>query len=111
MAKLVEFFQSATDIFRHERAGRKVFWITFVVLAITGMIVNAIASSMARGYLLTFIFLIPALYVWLAVAAARARDMGRSGWFCLLTCVPVAGLVVVLWLGLANDEPESPAAR
>ena len=49
--------------------------------------------------------------VFSLVAAGRARDMGRSGWFALLMLIPVANLAVVLWLGCSPRVEDAAAAE
>ena len=83
-----------STVSRHE------YWLMAVGL----VVVNSLAH--ASGHATFQIMAIPfTLSLWLAVAAIRSRTIGRSGWLCLLTLIPVAGLPVVIWLGTTHDEP------
>jgi uncharacterized membrane protein YhaH (DUF805 family) len=39
-----------------------------------------------------------------SVAVRRLHDTGRSGWWCLITFVPLAGLLVFLWFVAEDSE-------
>ena len=94
-------------IIANTRVDRPTFWIIFAVVVLASFVVKVVADgggiSPARGAVsLALIWGIFSL-----VAAGRARDMGRSGWFALMMLVPVVNLAVILWLGCSRGkEPD-----
>ena len=74
------------------RIGRPAFWLAVAGLLLASFVLRAAAPEavwlVGQALILT---------LWLPVAGARARDMGQSGWFGLITLFPLAGLAVVGW--------------
>ena len=93
------------------RVDRPTFWIIFAVVVLASFVVKVVADgggiSSARGA-------VSVALIWgifSLVAAGRARDMGRSGWFGLLTLVPLVGLVAIFWLGCSRRVEDALAAE
>ena len=93
------------------RVDRPTFWIIFAVVVLASFVVKVVADgggiSSARGA-------VSVALIWgifSLVAAGRARDMGRSGWFGLLTLIPLAGIAVVFWLGCSRTAEDALAAE
>ncbi|MNV91603.1 DUF805 domain-containing protein [Variovorax boronicumulans] len=84
------------------RASRSEFWWFFLaqfgVLIITGLIHQYVYVIAALGLLL------PAL----AVGARRLHDIGKSGWFLLLSIIPLINLVLIYFF-VQPTQPESNA--
>ncbi|MDT4844684.1 Inner membrane protein YhaI [compost metagenome] len=82
------------------RASRSEFWWFFLaqfgVLVVTGLIHQYVYFIAALALLL------PAL----AVGARRLHDIGKSGWFLLLSIIPVINLVL-LYFFVQPSQPES----
>ena len=84
------------------RIGRPTFW-----LAVAGLLLVSFVWRAATPEIVGLVGQALILALWLPVAAGRARDMGRSGWFGLLILVPIANLAVFLWLGCSRGkEPD-----
>ena len=93
------------------RVDRHTFWIIFAVVVIASFVVKVVADgggiSSARGA-------VSVALIWgifSLVAAGRARDMGRPGWFALLMLIPLAGIAVVFWLGCSRTAEGFLAAE
>lgn len=75
------------------RASRSEFWwfslLPFVLLRLIASLDKALPMGTVLGAII-FLALIPP---WLAVGSRRLHDMGRSGWWQLLMCIPVIGFV------------------
>lgn len=87
------------------RIKRSLFWLSFFVLMAVSIIGNVAASNSNAP---TAVFVVLALtgIIWLLVAAGRARDMGRSAWWALLTLVPVLGWGIIIWIGFSETEEQ-----
>ena len=98
--------------FMDARAKRGHYWGVLIALNFVNVVVwfaltiSALESGTSSPILLLIAPVI-SLYFWFVVCTARLRDMGRSGWWSLLTLVPFLGWGVALWLGFAASEPDS----
>lgn len=63
-----------------------VFWVNFIGLAVITL---------------------PLLLPWIAVVVRRLHDTNRSGWWYLLTLVPFAGYLVLIFAALESDPAGS----
>jgi uncharacterized membrane protein YhaH (DUF805 family) len=79
------------------RAARSEFWYWQLFLALGGMIVGILDTSLGlHGKPLGSIYYLVTLLPTLAVGARRLHDTDRSGWWLLLGMVPFIGLIVLL---------------
>jgi uncharacterized membrane protein YhaH (DUF805 family) len=74
------------------RATRAEYWwfalFQLIVLVVTGLIHQYLYTLAALA------FLLPAI----AVGARRMHDIGKSGWFLLISIIPIVGLYVLYLL-------------
>jgi uncharacterized membrane protein YhaH (DUF805 family) len=87
------------------RARRKEYW-TFML--VNFVVVFALALIEGRrtpvlGYLYSFALIVPTL----AVGVRRLHDTGRNGWWVLLTFVPLAPLVLLVFYVLDSQPGEN----
>ncbi len=95
------------------RAGRKEYWF---------FILFNILISMALGYvdwltgninpetglgILSGIYALGVMIPGMAVSVRRLHDTGRSGWWLLITFVPVIGAIVFLYFMVLDSNPET----
>ncbi len=59
--------------------------------------VGVAAASLAITLLLT--------WAELAVSVRRLHDLGKTGWLLLLCIVPIAGLIILIWLFGRRGDP------
>jgi uncharacterized membrane protein YhaH (DUF805 family) len=74
------------------RATRSECWwfiLVFLVLYIVAMLIHPILLLAV-----SLVFLLPQL----GAGARRLHDMGKSGWWLLLSLVPLVGLLVIYWM-------------
>lgn len=79
------------------RARRMEYWMFFLINFLIGIgigIVEYILGTNFLGIVYSLIVLIPGI----AVAVRRLHDTGRSGWFLLLTLIPIVGLIVLVFM-------------
>ena len=94
------------------RAGRKEYWF---------FILFNILISMALGYvdwltgninpetglgILSGIYALGVMIPGMAVSVRRLHDTGRSGWWLLITFVPVIGAIVFIYFMVLDSKPE-----
>lgn len=82
------------------RATRSEFWwwVLFVfLLSVGGQMI-----SQSLGSLLSLVTFLPSI----AVTTRRLHDIGRSGWWQLISFIPIIGLVVMIFW--CAKEPSGP---
>ncbi|MDR2352319.1 MAG: DUF805 domain-containing protein, partial [Deltaproteobacteria bacterium] len=88
------------------RASRKEFWIFFLINLVIFLILSILIGFLAGlvigltgqtetdfeklGILIDFLHLVIAICT-LAILVRRIHDFGKSGWFILLTIIPLVG--------------------
>lgn len=93
------------------RAGRREYWvytlINILILAGIGLLASLVGG--ASGNLIKQVQNLYSLVVFipsLAVAIRRLHDTNRSGWWLLLSFVPLVGPIVLIVLMLLSSQPE-----
>jgi uncharacterized membrane protein YhaH (DUF805 family) len=84
------------------RISRYQYWVQFVLPYLGLYIVMVIVDRTAGTYdlqtgvgLFTSIFWLVALWPYLAISVKRCHDRDRSGWFLLISLIPIIGAI---WL-------------
>lgn len=93
------------------RAGRAEFWyyILFYILIVIGLrIVDGVLFGATAGNgVLTWLFWLFSIMPNLAIGARRLHDTGRSGWWLLLSLIPIVGLIVLLIWFISQGQEDS----
>lgn len=89
------------------RARRKEYWM-FVLISFIITIVLSILESIANlsSSLLTGLYSLGVLLPSLAVGARRLHDTGRSGWWLLISFIPLIGSIILL-VFMCQDSQEN----
>ncbi|WP_410769939.1 DUF805 domain-containing protein [Fontibacillus sp. BL9] len=87
------------------RARRKEYWMfvlfNFIISFVLGFISGLLNLPNVLGYLYALAVLIPSI----ALVFRRLHDTGKSGWWALISFVPVAGAIILLvFMCLDSDE-------
>jgi uncharacterized membrane protein YhaH (DUF805 family) len=77
------------------RISRHRFWTVFLLPSVALNIIVAMVASPLQFNKCMFAFWAAALWPCIAVGAKRCHDRNRSGWFQLISLVPIVG---ALWL-------------
>jgi len=94
------------------RVGRGTFWLVFVLPYMGGYLVllvvdNALGTVEDGGEigLLSGLFVLATLYPYLAGCVKRYHDRDKSGWWLLLSLIPLVNLWVTVELGFLAGTP------
>ena len=81
------------------RARRKEFWMfvlfNFIAVIVAGIldnILNTTYSNQSTGIIST-LYSLAVLLPGLGVAIRRMHDLGKSGWWVLVSLIPIAGII------------------
>lgn len=82
------------------RARRKEYWMfslfNFLVACIIG-VVCVFSTSPEVGVSVLCIYLLLVAFPGFAVTVRRLHDIDRSGWWILISCIPVVGPFILLY--------------
>jgi uncharacterized membrane protein YhaH (DUF805 family) len=79
------------------RSGRAEYWM--FVLFNVGITLMLMIIDAALGTPLHLIYLLATLLPSWALGARRLHDIGRSGWWQLLSVIPIVGaIILIVWL-------------
>jgi len=98
------------------RSTRNEFWwfvlcnilIIFAISFLMG--ISEFLGSSILGFIFTGIYVLYNLAVFipnLALSVRRLHDTGRSGWFLLLSFIPLIGLIILLIFFVQESKPET----
>lgn len=92
------------------RARRKEYWmfvLCYVALYLALIIVDGLTGTFDMGTergLLSGLFLVATLLPSVAVAVRRLHDTDRSGWWLLLSLVPIVGQIGLLYFLIQEGD-------
>jgi len=101
------------------RASRSQYWyfvlyyflISLVLAFIDTLVINpmlgATPEQMARGGILQMIFGLALFLPSLSIGVRRLHDIGKSGWWLLLSFIPIIGVLVLLFWFIQDSQPGS----
>ncbi len=95
------------------RIGRKAYWLSFLGMMVALFAVIFVLSLAGVGEdvlgLVTLIIYIPIIWMSLAVQIKRWHDRNKSGWWVLITLIPVIGSIWALIENgfLAGDDNQN----
>jgi uncharacterized membrane protein YhaH (DUF805 family) len=93
------------------RAQRQEFWyfmlfylLIYFALSVVDQVTGAFNEQTGTG-LFSGIYALAMLIPSLAVGARRLHDTGRSGWWQLLSLIPVLGVLVLIFFFAQDSQP------
>ncbi|EJL26873.1 DUF805 domain-containing protein [Brevibacillus sp. BC25] len=78
------------------RARRQEYWMFTLFNIIVSMVIALVDYLIGTGSILGMIYSLAVLLPSLSVTARRLHDTGRSGWWILLTFIPLIGAIILL---------------
>ena len=90
------------------RARRKEYWMFTLVNIIVSFVLGFVCGLIHLpwlAYIYAFGVMVPAI----AVAARRLHDVGKSGWFMLISLIPVVGGLYLIYVLAQDGEPGNNA--
>lgn len=88
------------------RARRKEYWM-FILFSIIVSIVLSILESIANiSSVLSGLYSLAVLLPSLAVGVRRLHDTGRSGWWLLISLIPLVGAIILI-VFMCQDSQEN----
>lgn len=93
------------------RARRKEYWyyflINFVIITALLLVDNMLGTldKEAGVGLVSSIYMLAVLLPGLAVAVRRLHDSDRTGWWVLITLIPIVGPIVLIFFLIQDSVP------
>ncbi|WP_030814162.1 DUF805 domain-containing protein [Streptomyces sp. NRRL F-2799] len=88
------------------RARRQEYWMFFLFNLIIS-IVLAIVDAALDTQVLQLVYGLALLIPGLAVAVRRLHDTSRSGWWVLISLIPLVGFIILLVFLASEGKPEA----
>jgi uncharacterized membrane protein YhaH (DUF805 family) len=79
----------------------ELWWFVLFNLVVSGVLNLLDGDSNILSGIYSLAVLLPSL----AVGARRLHDIGRSGWWLLISLVPIVGVIVLIWWYIQPGEP------
>ncbi|WP_233356542.1 DUF805 domain-containing protein [Pseudomonas mangrovi] len=89
------------------RARRAEYWWFTLFSVIASIVLSIIDGILGMPSVLSGIYALAVLLPSIGVAIRRLHDTGRSGWWLLLALVPIAGIVLIVFLALDSQPGEN----
>ena len=89
------------------RSRRQAYWM-FVLFNIIAVILAAVVDNALGGSgVVSTIYGLAVFLPGLALAVRRLHDTGRSGWWMLISFLPLIGLIVLIIFFVQDSQPGS----
>ena len=95
----IKMFQNWSDF--SGRSRRRDYWLAFLVNFIISAVLNQLIRVVAILYGL--IVIVPGL----ALGIRRLHDIGKSGWWLLISLVPIVGVIVIIVFACYDSGPSN----
>jgi uncharacterized membrane protein YhaH (DUF805 family) len=98
------------------RSARPEYWYFALFLVLVGIAASLI--DLALGFVdvdsglpgpLSIIFTLATILPGLSVSVRRLHDIGRSGWWVLISLVPIIGVILLIYWACQRGEPQANA--
>ena len=87
------------------RARRKEYWMFFLFNIIIGAVLGLIDGLVGGPGILANLYSLAVLIPGLAVTFRRLHDTNRSGWWVLISLIPLIGFIVLIVFMAQDSQP------
>ncbi|WP_339723190.1 DUF805 domain-containing protein [uncultured Paraglaciecola sp.] len=77
------------------RTRRKEYWMFFLIYTILIILLSVVDAVLGAGFL-SLLFSLAMLVPSISIAARRLHDTGRSGWWQLISFIPLIGIIILI---------------
>jgi uncharacterized membrane protein YhaH (DUF805 family) len=84
------------------RAGRAEYWWFFLANFLISLVLQALGRGASALALVSLLYSLALFIPGLAVAVRRLHDTDKSGWWILISLIPLVGIIVLI-VFLATD--------
>lgn len=105
-------FDYYMDVFKNKysdfsgRARRSEYWY-FLLFNMIAMLVATMVDGILGVPIFYFIYGLATLVPGIAVSVRRLHDTGRSGWFLLISIIPIIGVIILIVFMVQDSTPGS----
>jgi uncharacterized membrane protein YhaH (DUF805 family) len=86
------------------RARRKEYWMFVLFSVIVSIVLSILELIISLPSVLTGLYSLAVLIPSLAVGVRRLHDTGRSGWWLLISLIPLIGAIILLVFACQDSE-------
>lgn len=86
------------------RARRREYWNFVLFNALIAVVLSVVDGQLGQPVLAP-LYILAVLLPGLAVSVRRLHDTGRSGWWLLISLVPIVGGIILLVFMFLDSEP------
>jgi uncharacterized membrane protein YhaH (DUF805 family) len=86
------------------RSRRMEYWMFLLMNCVVSIVLTVVGSLLGLRWI-SYVYSIFLFVPVLAVSVRRLHDTGRSGWWLLLTFVPILGWLVLLFFYVQDSQP------
>ena len=87
------------------RAGRSEFWWYVLFVIIVSVVLSFVDNAILGFPLLGAVFSLATLIPSIAVSIRRLHDKDKSGWFLLLSFIPLIGAIILIYWYATEGTP------
>jgi len=88
------------------RARRRNFWMFFLFNSIIAVVIAAITGAIGITFI-SSIYALAVLVPGIAIAVRRLHDVGKSGWWLLISLIPIVGIWLIVLLCTDSQAGEN----
>lgn len=110
---IMSFVDAIKNVFSNyanfkDRARRSEYWYFCLFQIVVSGVLSALGQQIGIFSVLGGLFSLAILVPSLAVTARRFHDIGKSGWWMLISLVPLVGAILcIIWMAKDSDPGEN----